>query len=250
MNKNNLQNIFGLKLVPAVCISLLISACDGDCDCGCDEAGCGYTATLESGIYSGTLTPEGGSTDTAIGIVTSDGNAAIVDLLTEELFIGTNSGTSLNGTLYASTAVPSTAEVTSISGNDISGNYTSSLGGGNFALTAEPDLYSRGAELSKLVGVWVDSVFVTATGTTTWNILANGDFTVTTGSSCNASGSFSTIDVTKNEYSLAMTLADCGIVNGNYTGFAALSDTSNPNDTLSIVFANGTIGSVRQPIKP
>lgn len=238
-----IKNTFASTLLTTT--ALLMSACGG----GGDNPADAPVETLSAGIYGGTLTPTGQAADTAIGIVTSTGNAAIVDLFTEELFIGTANGNSLTGTLYASTAVSSSAEVNNISGNDISGNYTSSLGGGDFALTADPDLYSRSADLSKLGGVWVDTVYVAATGTTTWNILANGTFTVATGSSCNAFGSFSIIDTTKNEYSMVMTLADCGIVNGGYTGFAALSDTSNPDDTLSIVFGNGTVGSIRQPVK-
>ena len=242
---NNVLNKNTLLLSLVTTTVMLMTACGSDGD----DTGGGYTNTLQAGIYGGTLTPVGQAADTAIGIVTSEGDTAIVDLVTEELFIGTASGNSLTGTLYASTAVSSTAEVTNISGNDISGNYTSSLGGGDFALTADPDLYSRTSDLSKLAGVWVDSVFVTATGTSTWNILADGSFTVTTGLGCNASGTFSTIDVTKNEYDVTMTLTDCTIVNGSYTGFAALSDTSNPDDTLTIVFGNGTVGAMRQPIK-
>ena len=47
---------------------------------------------------------------------------------------------------------PATGQVTSVSGNNISGTYSSSIGGGTFALVANPDLYNRGMSFAKLTG--------------------------------------------------------------------------------------------------
>ena len=206
-------------------------------------------STVPAGIYTGTVTPAGGTPDSAVALITSDNEAALVDIDTVEAFIGTVSGKALTGTMYASSAIAATAVVTSISGNNISGTYNSALGGGAFALVADPDLYNRSSSLTKLVGTWVDTSFTNITGITTWLIQSDGSFTVSSTASCTASGSFSVFNSTKNEYKLTLSLINCSSFDGNYTGFAAISDTFNTDDTLSLIFSNGTNGGISMPIK-
>ena len=151
--------------------------------------------------------------------------------------------------MYSSSTVPATGLVTSISGDNISGTYTSSLGGGTFALSANPNLYARTPSLAKLEGVWVDHVFTYITGTTTWVIETDGSYTISSTSGCTATGAFSLIDPTKNEYSLTMVIANCTGYDGSYTGIAAINDTFNVDDTISLIFSNGSVGGLSQPIK-
>ena len=231
------------KLILPILI-MLISACGG----GGGNTNSGPTS-VPAGIYTGTVTPTGGTADSAVAIITSEDKVTLVDIDTREAFIGTVSGISLTGTMYASTSVPASATVTTVSGNNISGTYTSSLGGGTFALVADPNLYSRTSSLSKLTGTWVDSVFTNVVGTTTWVIQADGTYAVSSTSGCTATGSFAVFNSLKNEYNLNMTIANCTGFNGTYTGFAVISDTSNTDDTLSLIFNNGSIGGMFEPLK-
>lgn len=230
------------KKIIALLAALFISSCGG---------GGGSTApsTVPAGIYEGTVTPTGGTPDSAVALITSNDKASFVDVDTIEAFIGTISGNSLTGTMYSSSSVPATAQVTSISGNNISGTYTSSLGGGTFALVADPNLYNRTSSLSKLVGTWVDSVFTNITGTTTWVIQSDGSFTVSSTAGCTATGSFSVFNSSNNEYNLTLTLANCPGLNDSYAGFAVISDSFNTDDTISLIFSNGAKGGISEPIK-
>ncbi len=225
---------------------LSVTACGGGGDTTAEIA--------PAGIYAGTITPTGETPDTAVALILSTGDTALVDIDTLEAFIGTKSGNSFTGTLYASTSVASTAQVTSVSGNNISGTYSSSLGGGTFTLLADTDLYNRTSSLTKLEGTWVDLVFTNNSnvGISTWVIQADGSFEVTTTSvpTCYGSGSFAITNDLKNEYSLSMNIANCqGLDDGAYVGFAALSDTAGTDNTLSLVFSNGSFAGFSQPIK-
>ncbi len=221
--------------------------------CAIEVGGEDTPQIADAGIYLGTITPLGGTVDDAMAIISSADDVAIVERVASgaEAFLGARSDNSLTGTLYASYAVAATAEITTVSGNEIRGTYDSSLGGGTFSLFALTTLYSRSADLSKLVGIWVDSTFLGAVGETTWAILPNGSFTVSTPNACSATGNFYTIDITKNEYSIIMNATDCGSFDGVHSGLATLSDSSDVSqeDTLSVIFANGVVGGIFEPIK-
>jgi hypothetical protein len=233
-----------MKAIVATFIALFLTACGGG------GGGSSTTSvTVPPGIYSGTVTPSGGTPDSAVGLITSNGKVAIVDVDTIEAFIGTISSGSLSGALYSSSTVPATGQVTSASGNNISGTYTSSLGGGTFALVADPNLYNRTSSLSKLVGTWVDSVFTNLTGTTTWVIQADGSFTVSSTASCTGSGNFTVFNSSNNEYNLTLDITNCPGFNGTYTGFAVVNDTYFTDDTISLIFSNGAHGGISEPIK-
>ena len=227
-----------------ICSILLLVACGGG-----SGGGSSSVTDAPPGIYTGTLTPTGGLPDTATALITSDNRLSIVDLDTLESFIGTTVGNAISGTLFSSSVVPATGLVTSVSGNNVSGTYSSSIGGGTFALVSLPNLYNRGASFTKLTGVWVDATFTNVTGTTTWVIQANGSFSMTSTSGCSATGQFSLIDPSKNEYGIALTFATCATFNGTYSGIGALDDTFITDDTLVFMFNNGALGGLFAPIK-
>lgn len=224
--------------------AIFLAACGG----GGDNSSTTQT-TIPAGIYSGTITPSGGAPDVAIAIITSNGQASIMDVDSIEAFLGTVSGTAITGAIYSNSTVPATVLVTSINGDNIGGTYSSTLGGGTFAVTADPILYSRTASLSKLTGVWVDSVFTNVTGITTWVVQADGLFSVSSTSGCAGEGSFSVINPLNNEYNLTLTVTNCQSYNGTYSGIAVLSDTNFTDDTISLVFGNGASGGIFEPIK-
>lgn len=220
---------------------------------GCTEVGDTEPEIASAGIYVGTITPTGGSSGYAMAIISSIGEVAIVNRDTMETFIGTRIDNLMAGTLYAPdrSSVSSTAEITYVSGNNISGSYSSELSGGSFALTGLTTLYNRTSELSKLTGIWVDTVFTSAIGTTTWSILPDATFTMTTPASCYGVGEFTIFNALNNEYSMMMEVTDCGDFNGLHTGLVVLSDSSveSQDDTLSIIFSNGVVAGLLEPIK-
>lgn len=202
-----------------------------------------------AGIYFGTITRTGLSADSAVAVITSDDRVIVINKDTYEKFIGTRSGNSLTGSLYATTSVSSTAVITSVSDNIIGGAYTSTLGGGTFSLIGDTDLYNRGASLLTLEGVWVDQFFTGVVGESTWVIQADGSFETSTTSDCNVTGNFSVIDASKNEYGVAMTITTCSSLDGSYSGIAFVSDNSGTNNILSLSFSNGIIAGISEPIK-
>jgi hypothetical protein len=233
-----------LRKILVIALVSLVASCGG----GGDSSNAS-TEIAAAGIYEGTLTPTGGTADVVFFMITSDGKVALVDVTTNEGFIGTKTGNTLNGTIYSSVSVPATGEITTVSGNNISGTYTSSIGGGTYSLVANTNLYNRTSSLSKLEGTWVDSVFTSGTGTTTWVIQNDGAFIVSSTLGCNATGAFSVINTTKNEYNLTLNITTCIGFNGSYTGIAALSDTFNTDDSISLVFNSGSIAGLAEPVK-
>lgn len=231
-----------LRVIFTLVVGVLISACVHDDDNV-------LVFATPPGIYDGTVTPTGLAADNAVALITSNNKIAIVDTDTLEAFIGTIFVNRITGTLFSSSVVPATGEVKNASGNNISGTYSSSIGGGTFDLVADVNLYNRGASLSKLVGTWVDSFFTSVTGTTTWVIQSDGSFTMSSTSGCSATGQFSLIDPSKNEYEINLTVSTCPSFNGTYSGIGALSDTFFTDDLLSFIFNNGSLGGLFQPVK-
>lgn len=238
---NNLWN-YGLLLM----IVTTLAACGGGGGGGDDGD---VAVNAPPGIYEGTVTAAGGTPDSAFGLITSNGKLAFLDLDTLEAIIGTISNGSISGTLFADSVAGITGQVTSASGNNIGGTYSSSLGNGTFSLVADPNLYLRGASLSKLTGTWVDSVFTDGVGTTTWVFQTDGSYNMSSTSGCTGTGQFSLIDATKNEYEMNFVLSNCVPFNGTYTGIGALSDTYNTDDSLAFMFSSGSVGGLFEPIK-
>jgi hypothetical protein len=235
-------------ILSTIIISFNLS-CGGGNDGGGTTTPSSVPSSVPAGIYRGTITPTGYEAEEGLALLTSNGNVALIDTDTMEGFIGKVSGISLTGSIYSTTTVPATGRVTTVSGNNIGGTYTSEIGGGKFALVADPVLYDRGSSLSKLVGTWVDSVFTSDVGISTWVIGADGTFNVTTTSGCNGTGAFTVFNTPKNEYNLNLTITDCAELNGTFTGFAVTSDTFNADDTISLVFSNGVVARFSEPIK-
>ena len=234
------------KIVGIVFASVFLVACGG----GGGGSTPAQSQAVQSfaGIYTGNVFAAG-QTESAVGLITSDNRVVIIDADTLETFVGTISGNSLSGTLFSSITTPLSAQINSSSGNNISGTYSTSAGGGQFSLNADSALYNRPSSLSKLEGVWVDAFFTNISGTSTWVIQANGSFTVSTTGGCTASGTFSLINTSNNEYQLVINVTNCGTLNGSYSGLAVLSDSVFMDDTLTIVFNNSNFAVISEPIR-
>lgn len=119
----------------------------------------------------------------------------------------------------------------------------------NYLMTFD-DSYFRNASLNRLAGnSWAYSG---PNGDWSLDIQADGAFTGTSTKvpSCTFSGAFSTIDTSKNEYTIALTLdANCSPYDGLYTGLAATVDTTTTNDTIIMAIYNTNNGFFLKPVK-
>ena len=109
--------------------------------------------------------------------------------------------------------------------------------------------YFRGADLDRLVGDWSYSGV-----NEDWDLAINSDGSFTGASTkiagCTLNGAFSTIDLSKNEYNVDVTLhLNCAPFDGSYTGLAATVDTKSTNDTLLMAIYNFNNGFFMKPVK-
>jgi hypothetical protein len=202
---------------------------------GCSSSGDSTPSTFNwaAGVYTGTFTETGSSTPSdVVLLVTSDNRFALATLDGTEYNIGSVSGSSL------STTDGFVATLTAA----LSGTYSAPPSfTGTFTLT-DTGLYNRTSSTAKLEGTWVDTTIPPATGTPTFVIDAAGDFTLSTTTGCAGSGSFSTIDPSKNEYEFSMLVTNCPGFDGNFTGLAITDDqidiiAENPAAPAFIVWA-------------
>jgi hypothetical protein len=209
------------------------------------------------GIYSGSLTPERSDAwVNTVGLMTTNSRLTFFDQTSAEFIVAGRVNNEFTGTLFSLTGIaPIQGQITSVSGTNIGGIFSSPLDVGTFEFVAKQDRYLRGADLSKLVGTWVDSVYVDGpgitTGITTWVIQPDGSFVMTSESGCAANGHFSLIDPTKNEYGVGLTVTDCDGFDGAYTGIGFLDDTdaTSTNNVLTFTFFNGAQGGAFAPIR-
>lgn len=235
-----------MRMLSAVLLGLSVMSCGG----GSSSDGKSSASIAQPGLYEGTLSPSESDPHGSLALITSDGRVAmLVGADPVETLIGTLSNRSLKGTLYSSSVASATGDITSTSGSNIDGGYSSMLGGGDFSLVRNSNLSSRGADLSRLEGVWKESVFTKGTGASTWTIQKDGSFSMDSTSGCSGSGQFSLIDPSINEYDVEVTITDCPSYNGTYSGFGTLADSQSVNDTLFFVFNNGSVVKVVEPVK-
>ena len=237
----------GTAILMGLVLTLTIAGCSSSSDSGTITPV--VPLDVLPGIYTGTITPDGDVPTDITTLITSDGRFAIIPD-TNEGALGTVANGVLTGTIYSTSIIPLVATVTSINAGTVSGTYVATLGPGvvetgTFTLTADAALYSRGAALAKLEGIWNN-----AGDTISWVIQADGSFTATFPAPCTASGNFTTIDVANNEYSLSVTTTNCS-VNDTFSGVGALGDdlAANDNRQLSFVFGDTSTGSTLTLIK-
>ncbi len=236
----------GTAILMGLVLTLTIAGCSSSSDSGGTITPVVPLDVLP-GIYTGTITPDGDVPTDITTLITSDGRFAIIPD-TNEGALGTVANGVLTGTIYSTAIIPLVATVTSINAGTVSGTYVVTLGPGvfetgTFSLTADAALYSRGAALAKLEGIWNN-----AGDTISWVIQADGSFTATFPAPCTASGDFTTIDAANNEYSLSVTTTNCS-VDDTFSGVGALGDDTFTDDELSFVYGDANTGSTLTLIK-
>ena len=179
------------------------------------------TFNWAAGIYTGTFTETSSNTSgDVVLLVTSDNRFALAALDGTDYSIGIVSGSDL-----------STGDFVATLTSALSGTFSNSVTGksGMFTLT-DAGIYDRISDTSKLVGQWVD-----IDNTITYIIQSTGAFDATI-TSCDAQGSFATIDSSKNEYDFTMNVVNCpGLDIGDFTGLAFTDDYQGGTDNQIVI---------------
>ncbi len=223
------------KFLISFIIGLALSGCGGGGGGGTTDTSTPATSySFSPGLYTGSFTDSIGTDSYAI-LITSNNKWAGAD--PTEAATGTVSGGNLSTSVFSATLTSATGGTFNNSGNT-----------GTFSMTSHASLYNRSSSLAKLDGTWVDDVYTDNTGTVTVTF-NNGAMSMSTTSGCAATGSVSTIDTSKNEYSVTMTVTNCGGFNGTYTGYGFTDDDTFTDDQFVMALDNADSWAVFAPIK-
>ena len=122
----------------------------------------------------------------------------------------------------------------------MNGIYSGVGDNGTISLTYDAR-YERPSSLAAIQGAWRMSD--AALGVVQYVISSTGTLTGTAGTGCLITGSVSLINPAYNAYQLNVTLSNCGVGNGTYSGLATLADTAVQNDSMISGVSNAT-GSI------
>ena len=214
-----------------------------------------------AGIWEGTGVSSDNITGRIAGLVSSNGKAFFFTSLPALLYGSVSvSGNNFNfnGDVYEDCAdcyitplsisppCKVTMSGTVSSGNSINVSYSTCDDNGKISLLKAGNsvgVYDRSANLPKLEGIWNDAI-TDSKGTWVFNIQNNRAFSgMRVTDNCSMNGNLSTINSTKNEYSVAATVFACNQFDGNYSGLAFTSDANTFTDNvLNFVITNGQNG--------
>jgi hypothetical protein len=180
------------------------------------------------GIYTGNFTANGGTPQPSVVMITSNNKALFTEDDVGSVGLGTVSGDTVSFGAQASMSLT----------QDLTGNFNFAGTVGSFSLVAST-LYNQGSALSLLHGNYVDDTYTAFAGDTSW-VFDQGDFDLTSNTSCIASGSVAPINISYNEYTVSMTIENCPGYNGSYTGLAFTDTNSAGRDTINILVENAT----------
>lgn len=225
------------NLMRSLVISLIIVFVTA---CGGGGGGAPVPDGNPNGIYTGTFTELG--TTYNMGVVVQNGRFVGVSLDAGTIFTGTAivSGKSLTGSLdvlqigggylYTSSLTATFVEGQSISGSTTGGGSTAT-----FTVSLDP-IYNRTPN-TNLAGT-----YSVTTGGSTFTVTSDnaGSFTGSDTDGCTYSGTQAAYDSTHNLYRLVVTIANCGIANGTYSGYSFNDDIGAPNDALVWVIDDPT----------
>lgn len=185
-----------------------------------------------NGIYSGIYTELGVTYNLAAVVV----NGRFVGISTDAGTIQTGSaivsGNSLTGSLSVlqiggGLLYTSTLSATFVEGQSISGTITGGGSTATFSLSMDT-IYNRTPN-TNLAGT-----YSVTSGAYTFTVTTDnaGSYTASDTDGCTYSGTQAAYDSTHNLYQLGVTVANCGVSNGTYTGYSFNDDISVANDAL------------------
>ena len=222
-----------------VAVWLLVSACGGG---GGDDTGSSSGPPQSiAGIWTGTLTSATlQTTYGVVGLITESGTARFANTSSLAQYGGQ---VSVNGGSFSSAATAyapyggmfpngSTVGPVSVSGTftekgAMDGSYSGVGDAGTFYLIYS-SLYDRPSSLALVSGIWKGSIEGYAN---TLTIDSGGNIAGSSTSGCTYSGNVGIIDSSHNEYTLTLTIGNCGGRDGSYSGLAALIMSYRPVST-------------------
>ncbi len=205
------------------------------------------------GIWFGyNFTDQVGDSREFIGIATEDGTFRFLELATRVQFIGT---VTFNGEIAEGSGVAlaapgaswsdtSTASPLDISGfvverESMEGDWSLAAGEtGNYWLLFDP-VYFKDSSLDLTAGVWT-MLDDTGAGIGTLTIEVDGGLNGQDIAGCLYSGSLGIIDTQYDVYDVSVTISNCGDADGVYTGFGALGDDLEVNDSMVLITDDGS----------
>jgi hypothetical protein len=234
-----------MKHLALAIVVFTLTACGGGGGGGDDSV----SDVRPSGIWLGT----GGSAG-SVGIITEANDLFFINTNFNSLTSGrvtTVSGNDVsgNGRSYATignvfpdgtTIDDGTFTSTIVERQSFTGTFSSDLGSSAFTYSYSP-FYDRDSSLSAVSGNWSGTDF---SGVFTVTIDSNGKIQGSNSDGCIYSGHIGLIDSSYNAYSLSITIFDCGSFDAMYSGVASLDDTSIANDTLVTAVSTPTTALV------
>jgi len=205
------------------------------------------------GIWFGyNFTDQVGDSREFIGIATEDGTFRYLELPTKVQFAGT---VTFNGEIAEGSGVALAApgatwgDASMVSALDISGFVVEreSIEGdwslfsgetGNYWLLFD-SLYFKDSSLDLTAGVW-SIVDDTGADIGTLTIGADGSLNGQNIAGCLYSGNLAIIDMQYDVYDVSVTISNCAESDGVYTGFGALGDDLEINDSMLLITDDGS----------
>lgn len=240
------------KFFSVLSLVAIIAACGGGIQ-GLDLSGISIDPILPpanpGGIWSGTLT-SAGVTNAVDGVITENGEGRFVDENgTRYVVTGIGGSGNIRGVtfdIYAqdgyqfldgSTIGTGDFTGTVVERSTFSGSFSFSTGeSGSITMDYDP-IYDRDSSLAKLSGSWDEGPGVLV-------VDPDGSFFEQDQFGCIYDGQVSLIDAVFNAYRLTMTVSDCDLANGDYTGIGVLVDLNVAGDEDLFVVQMNSLESI------
>ena len=205
------------------------------------------------GIWFGyNFTDQVGDSREFVGIATEDGTFRFLELATQVQFVGTvtfDGEVALGSGVAIAAAGASWSDTSTVSALDISGfvveresmqgDWSLAAGEtGNYWLLFD-SVYFKDSSLDLTAGVWT-MVDDTGAETGTLTIEVDGSLSGQDIAGCLYSGNLAIIDMQYDVYDVSVTISNCGDTDGVYTGFGALGDDLELNDSMVLITDDGS----------
>jgi hypothetical protein len=237
-----------MKLVKNVILHFtLFAVILGLAGCGGSDGESGSSLSA-NGLWEGTFTEAGVGTY-AVGSLFYNGRIIAISEDAGAIYDGnyTVSGSTISGTVKAYQINGGQLATATLSGtvseqNSISLTFSTSYGSTGSMSLSFNSIYNRNSSLSSVEGSWNYTSSSYSLAATVQN---DGSFFGQDSDGCVLSGDIGLLDTEHNLYSTTLSVAACGALNGNYTGFSGLLDDVTANDTLQVAVSNSNYIIVR-----
>ena len=240
------------RLLGVVSVSIVLAACGGGGGDDGGDGGSGIDDEDATGIWAGTLKPDGEAQVPAFVVAVPDGSFALM-APGQAFLYGTGStdgdsftadatGYAFTGATFAngSTSGSFTLTGTVFEEDSLTGSYSGAGESGTIAMDFDATRTNRAASLSLVAGSYSATV-----GTASTSLSVNNGaltFNATTGTNCVGNGTIRLADTSsRNLYQWTMTLTGCPS-NGQFEGVAFLADVGGGSNNQLLMLGAGASG--------